>query len=67
MRFFLVCPVGFEPTTYGLEVRRSIQLSYGHAYFKDENFSIRQLVLIFKFRFTLLEQQIMYQILLLLL
>lgn len=30
----MVCPIGFEPMAYGLEVRRSVHLSYGHKNFR---------------------------------
>ena len=36
--FLLVRLVGFEPTTYGLEVRCSIQLSYRRTLFSYENY-----------------------------
>src|SRR3990167_1113065 len=46
----LVCPIGFEPMTYGLEIRCSIRLSYGHViYF---NLQERSLSCLISFNYT---------------
>jgi hypothetical protein len=50
--FYMVRLVGFEPTTYGLEVRCSIQLSYRRKIFNLSDYDILFVSFERKFQFS---------------